>query len=210
VFTDDQRKVVWGEMLDAKTRSLYFASLESRYETHGQRVTLLILLLSLGSVASLLADIPAAYHWLGRSCRRSQPRSADFCCWKGTPAKPECAHIYTHAWRSSPRTTSTSGAISTIPAPWSSGKGCKPWEGTFPRQQRSCQIRNDNCGDGKASSCEGETLPRPQLDHQPGLRPDEQRANWPPILDRWPEPPPRDPKPESPKLPEPKKEIPDK
>jgi len=64
VFTDDQRKVVWGEMLDAKTRSLYFASLESRYETHGQRVTLLILLLSLGSVASLLADIPADYHWL--------------------------------------------------------------------------------------------------------------------------------------------------
>ena len=64
MFTDGQRKRVWGELLDAETRSLYFASLENRYETHEQRVTLLILLLSSGSVASLLADIPADYHWL--------------------------------------------------------------------------------------------------------------------------------------------------
>ena len=51
-------------MLDAETRSLYFASLENRYQLYEQRVTLLILLLSSGSVASLLADIPANYHWL--------------------------------------------------------------------------------------------------------------------------------------------------
>ena len=64
MIIDEQRERIWGEMLDAETRSLYFAGLERRYQVHEQRVTLLILLLSSGSVASLLADIPADYHWL--------------------------------------------------------------------------------------------------------------------------------------------------
>ena len=64
MFTDEQRKRVWGEMLNAETRSLYFASLESRCQIQEQRVALLILLFSSGSVASLLADMPVDYHWL--------------------------------------------------------------------------------------------------------------------------------------------------
>ena len=64
VTTDEQRERIWGEMLDAETRSLYFAGLERRYQVHEQKVTLLILLLSSGSVVSLLADIPADYHLL--------------------------------------------------------------------------------------------------------------------------------------------------
>ena len=104
----------------------------------------------------------------GRCCRQSQLRSAGFCCWKSIPARPGHARIYTRVWQRSLRTTKTSGAPSTIPQRSSSGRGCKLWEETFPRQQRSCQIRNGNCGDGKASFYEGETLPRSQLDHEPG------------------------------------------
>ena len=198
-------------MLNAETRSLYFASLESRCQIHEQRVTLLILLFSSGSVASLLADIPADYHWLRAALPTITVVLSWFLCyWKSIPARPGHARIYTCVWQSLPRTTKTSGTPSTIPRPCSSGRGCKPWEETFPRQQRSCQIRNGNCGDGKASFYEGETLPRSQLDREPGGKPDEQRGNWPPIPDRWPEPPPRDPKPEPPKRPEPGKGTPDK
>lgn len=61
MLTENDTRRVWERMAEAEVRSLYFADLATRYTQYKQWITGASFILSAGTTASLLADLPRAF-----------------------------------------------------------------------------------------------------------------------------------------------------
>ncbi len=64
MLSDNEIKRTWEGMLSAEIRANYFAELSSKLGRRQRAATLGTLLLSSGSVVSLLASLPPDFHWV--------------------------------------------------------------------------------------------------------------------------------------------------